>query len=146
MATKQRVGIIGAGFSGLYAACKLAKAGLEVEVFEKNVMVGGRSQTFSSDGFLFDMGPSWYWMPDLIDNLFKELGVERSDYYQIDRLETSYQVRTKQQQKFLRRKTNSSNYSSRLKPVAGKNWRFFCAMRVLSIKSRNHYLSFRVSD
>jgi phytoene desaturase len=92
MQSTKRVGIIGAGFSGLYAACKLAKEGFEVEVFEKNSMAGGRSQTFSTDGFMFDMGPSWYWMPDLIDGLFEELGVKRSDYFAIQRLTTSYQV------------------------------------------------------
>lgn len=88
----RRIGVIGAGFSGLYAACVLAKEGHEVEVFEKNSMSGGRSQTFEAEGFLFDMGPSWYWMPDLIDDLFSHLGENREDYYKTERLETAYQV------------------------------------------------------
>ena len=64
------IGIIGAGLSSLYAACKLGKEGHDVTVFEKNDQVGGRSRTFSEKGFTFDMGPSWYWMPELIDGLF----------------------------------------------------------------------------
>lgn len=87
-----KVGIIGAGLSSLYAACYLSKAGYEVTVFEKNSMSGGRSQTFEADGFKFDMGPSWYWMPDLIDQLFNDLGEVRANYYQINRLAVAYQV------------------------------------------------------
>lgn len=88
----KRVGIIGSGFSSLYAACKLAKAGFHVEVFEKNKQLGGRAQTFEAEGFRFDMGPSWYWMPDLIDRMFDEINEKRSDYFSLTRLETSYQV------------------------------------------------------
>lgn len=88
----KRIGIIGAGLSGLYAACTLAKRGFHVEIFEKNSMSGGRSQTFEAEGFTFDMGPSWYWMPDIIDELFEELGVQRSDYFKTDRLDPAYQV------------------------------------------------------
>lgn len=86
------IGIIGAGLSSLYAACVLSKKGHTVEVFEKNTMAGGRSQTFEQDGFKFDMGPSWYWMPELLDKLFDELGEKRSDYYALTRLSPSYRV------------------------------------------------------
>ena len=88
----KQIGIIGAGLSSLYAACKLGKAGYQVQVFEKNSQVGGRSQTFHHDGFTFDMGPSWYWMPELIDRMFDELGEKREDYYQLKRLDPSYRV------------------------------------------------------
>ena len=88
----KNIGIIGAGLSSLYAACKLAKAGQNVEVFEKNSMSGGRSQTFEAEGFKFDMGPSWYWMPDLIDQLFVELGEDRTNYFSLTRLAPSYRV------------------------------------------------------
>lgn len=88
----KRVGIIGSGFSSLYAACKLAKSGFQVEVFEKNAQLGGRAQTFEAQGFRFDMGPSWYWMPDLIDRMFDEINEQRSAYFSLTRLETSYQV------------------------------------------------------
>lgn len=92
MSNQKTVAIIGAGLSSLYAACKLSKEGYKVTVFEKNSSVGGRCRTFEKDGFLFDMGPSWYWMPDLIDELFEELGVRREDFYQTSQLETAYQV------------------------------------------------------
>ncbi|MFK7784600.1 MAG: phytoene desaturase family protein, partial [Crocinitomicaceae bacterium] len=88
----KKVGIIGAGLSSLYSACFLAKEGYEVEVFEKNSMAGGRSQFFKKDGFTFDMGPSWYWMPELVDGLFEDLGEKRSDYFNLTRLDPAYQV------------------------------------------------------
>ncbi|MDA7803040.1 phytoene desaturase family protein [Crocinitomix sp.] len=88
----KKVTIIGAGFSGLYAACYLAKAGYDVEVFEKNATVGGRAQVYEAEGFTFDMGPSWYWMPELIDSLFTDLGENRSDYFNLIRLDPSYKV------------------------------------------------------
>lgn len=88
----KKIGVIGAGLSSLYAACYLAKNGYKVDVFEKNAMTGGRSQTFNLEGFKFDMGPSWYWMPDLIDKLFHDIDEKREDYFQIQRLNPSYQV------------------------------------------------------
>lgn len=86
------IGIIGAGLSSLYAACYLAKNGHSVHVFEKNAMSGGRSQTFQAQGFTFDMGPSWYWMPELIDKMFIDLGEKREDYYKLKRLDPAYRV------------------------------------------------------
>lgn len=88
----KKVGIIGAGLSSLYAACFLAKNGYAVDVFEKNTMAGGRSQYFKTDGYVFDMGPSWYWMPELVDGLFEDLGEKRSDYFDLRRLDPAYQV------------------------------------------------------
>lgn len=88
----KKVDIIGAGISGLYASCYLAKAGYEVNVFEKNESVGGRSRVFEAEGFTYDMGPSWYWMPELIDQMFIDLGEKREDYYSLKRLEPAYKV------------------------------------------------------
>lgn len=87
-----KVTIIGGGLSGLYAACYLAKQGADVNVYEKNETLGGRSRTFKDEGFTFDMGPSWYWMPELIDDLFQDLGEKRSDYFQLQRLNPSYKI------------------------------------------------------
>ena len=87
-----KVDVIGAGLSGLYAACYLAKQGYEVEVYEKNESAGGRSRVFEANGFTFDMGPSWYWMPELIDKMFEDLGEKRSDYYKLSRLDPAYKV------------------------------------------------------
>lgn len=88
----RKVDIIGAGLSGLYAACYLAKQGANVRVFEKNETIGGRSRKFSQQGFTFDMGPSWYWMPELVDKLFRDLGEDRSHYFSLQQLKPSYRI------------------------------------------------------
>lgn len=87
-----RIAIIGAGFSGLSAACYLAKEGLDVTVFEKNETAGGRARSFKAQGFTFDMGPSWYWMPDVFDRFFQHFGKSSSDYYSLIRLDPSYRI------------------------------------------------------
>lgn len=84
--------IIGSGFSGLSAACFLAKEGWEVTVLEKNNLPGGRARKMEQDGFVFDMGPSWYWMPDIFDRFFIAFGKNTSDYYTLQRLDPSYRV------------------------------------------------------
>ncbi|MBK8625081.1 MAG: phytoene desaturase [Saprospiraceae bacterium] len=86
------VGIIGSGFSGLAAAACLAKAGFKVTVLEKNSELGGRCRKFEQDGFVFDMGPSWYWMPDVFEQFFNIFGKKSSDYYDLKRLDPSYDV------------------------------------------------------
>jgi len=73
------------------AAC-LAKAGYQVDVFEKNSTPGGRARKFSRDGFVFDMGPSWYWMPEVFDNFYKLFGKTTADFYKLIRLDPSYRV------------------------------------------------------
>lgn len=86
------VSVIGAGISGLVAACYLARAGEEVHVFEKNSTPGGRARQFSAAGFTFDMGPSWYWMPEVMEEFFRDFGKSAADYYQLQRLSPSYTV------------------------------------------------------
>ncbi len=88
----KKVAIIGAGFSGLSAACYLAKQRFEVTVYEKHNSVGGRSRSYAQDGFLFDMGPSWYWMPDVFEKFFNDFGKKVSDYYHLKRLDPGYRV------------------------------------------------------
>ena len=67
-----KISIIGSGFSSLSAACYLAKYGYEVSVYEKNESIGGRARQLIKEGFTFDMGPTFYWMPDIFDNFFKD--------------------------------------------------------------------------
>lgn len=74
------------------AACYLAKAGMDVHVFEKNAEPGGRARKFEANGYTFDMGPSWYWMPDVFDRFFANFGKQTSDYYDLVRLDPSYRV------------------------------------------------------
>lgn len=88
-----RIFIIGSGFSGLSAASYLAAAGHEVHVFEKNTSPGGRARQFETGtGYLFDMGPSWYWMPDVFEKFFKDFGYQVSDLYDLKLLSPSFDV------------------------------------------------------
>jgi len=84
--------VIGAGFAGLAAAACLAKKGLKVTLLEKNSSPGGRARKFSDAGFTFDMGPSWYWMPDVFEAYFNLFGKSTSDFYELTRLDPSYRV------------------------------------------------------
>ncbi len=86
------ISIIGSGFSSLSAACHLAKEGFKVSVFEKNITVGGRARQLIKDGFTFDMGPSWYWMPDIFEKFFAAFDKKPSDYYQLDKLDPAYKI------------------------------------------------------
>jgi phytoene desaturase len=88
----KKIIVIGSGFAGLAAACHLASAGMEVTVLEKNESIGGRARAFDVNGFRFDMGPSWYWMPDVFEDFFKHFGKKTSDYYQLTRLDPSYRI------------------------------------------------------
>jgi phytoene desaturase len=88
----QKVLIIGSGFAGLSAACNLAAEGFDVEILEKNESIGGRARQFTAEGFTFDMGPSWYWMPDVFEQFFQRFGKKVSDYYTLKRLDPSYVV------------------------------------------------------
>lgn len=88
----KKAGIIGSGFSGLAAAATLAKAGYDVTVLEKNTTPGGRARKFEHEGFMFDMGPSWYWMPEVFENFFQRFGKSTNDFYELVRLDPSYNV------------------------------------------------------
>jgi phytoene desaturase len=84
--------IIGSGFAGLSAASFMAKAGWDVTVLEKQSTPGGRARQLKAEGFTFDMGPSWYWMPDVFERYFGCFGKKVTDYYELERLDPSYRV------------------------------------------------------
>ena len=88
----KHVVVIGAGFSGLAAAAHLARGGARVTVVERHDQPGGRARTWSEAGFHFDMGPSWYWMPDLFERFFRAFGHEVEDLYDLRRLDPSYRI------------------------------------------------------
>lgn len=88
----EKVIVIGSGFAGLSASCFLAKSGYDVTVIEKNEQPGGRARVFRKDGFVFDMGPSWYWMPDVFERFFGQFNTTPADYYKLKRLDPSYRV------------------------------------------------------
>jgi phytoene desaturase len=89
---KQQVIVIGAGFAGLAAATLLAKEGYNVTILEKNDQPGGRARVWKQDGYTFDMGPSWYWMPDVFENYFALFGKHPSDFYNLTRLDPGYRI------------------------------------------------------
>lgn len=89
---RKQIKIIGSGFSSLAAACYLAQQGHEVAVYEKNSTIGGRARQLKKEGFTFDIGPTWYWMPDVFERFFADFGKKPSDYYHLIKLNPAYQV------------------------------------------------------
>lgn len=90
---KKKIAVIGSGISGLSASAYSAQAGNEVHVFEKNSIPGGRARQFKTDnGYIFDMGPSWYWMPDIINNFFRDFGYEATDFYDLVSLNPQFEM------------------------------------------------------
>jgi phytoene desaturase len=89
---KKRIVVIGSGFASMAAATSLADQGYKVVILEKNEQAGGRARQFKTSGFTFDMGPSWYWMPDVFEKYFQNFGKEVKQYYQLDRLDPSYKI------------------------------------------------------
>ena len=87
-----KIAIIGTGFSGLSASAYLADAGHEVHVFEKNATAGGRARQIKTDGYTFDMGPSWYWMPGVFERFFQDFGRQVSDLYSLQLLDPAFEV------------------------------------------------------
>jgi phytoene desaturase len=86
------VHIIGSGFAALSASCYLAKAGYDVTILEKNEKIGGRAVQLKVDDFLFDMGPTWYWMPDVFERFFEDFGLKVSDFYELEKMNPAYEV------------------------------------------------------
>ncbi|MES2382002.1 MAG: phytoene desaturase family protein [Bacteroidota bacterium] len=90
---KKKIAIIGSGFSGMSAAAYTAKQGHEVHVFEKHAQPGGRARQFCTEqGYVFDMGPSWYWMPDIIENFFGDFGYKTSDFFELVSLNPQFEM------------------------------------------------------
>ena len=89
---KSNIAIIGSGFAGLAAAAVLANKGQNVTIYEKNDQAGGRARIWESAGFKFDMGPSWYWMPEVFENFYNLFGKTTSDFYDLRRLDPSYRI------------------------------------------------------
>ena len=88
----KKISIIGSGFSSLATSCYLAKYGFKVTVYEKNDYLGGRARQLKRDGFTFDMGPTWYWMPDVFESFFSDFDAKPSDYYELKKLNPAYSV------------------------------------------------------
>ena len=90
---RKKIAVIGAGFSGLSAAAYAAKSGNEVHVFEMHDQPGGRARQFATDeGYVFDMGPSWYWMPDIIESFFNDFDYKVSDFFTLVSLDPQFEM------------------------------------------------------
>jgi phytoene desaturase len=92
MSSARSAVVVGSGFGGLSTACYLADAGVDVTVLEKNEQLGGRASELETDGFRFDMGPSWYLMPDVFERFFSHFGHEPSDFYELEPLDPHYRI------------------------------------------------------
>ena len=90
--------VIGSGFSGLSSAAFLSKNGFEVTLVEKNKTVGGRARIFHEKGYSFDMGPSWYWMPEIFENFFNEFNLKIEDLYDLKQLDPGFKIVFKDQE------------------------------------------------
>ncbi len=90
--SQKKIAVIGSGFSGLSAAASLSGKGYDVTVFEKNSMPGGRARKLEENGYRFDMGPTWYWMPEVFEKFFKRFGHSASDFYQLNRVDPGYRM------------------------------------------------------
>ena len=88
----KKVSIIGSGFSGLSSAAFLAKKGFDVTLLEKNKTIGGRARLFKEKGYSFDMGPSWYWMPEIFEKFFNEFGYDIKDVYHLKKLDPGFKI------------------------------------------------------
>jgi len=88
----KKIAIIGSGFSSLSASCYLAQLGYKVTIYEKNATIGGRARQLKKKGFTFDIGPSWYWMPDVFESFFNDFDTSVSNYYTLEKLNPAYKV------------------------------------------------------
>jgi phytoene desaturase len=88
-----QIAVIGSGFAGISAAAYLAKRGYHVDVYEKNAEIGGRARQLQTDnGYMFDMGPSWYWMPEVFEKFFNDFGYKAEDFYELQLLDPGFSV------------------------------------------------------
>lgn len=88
-----KIAVIGSGFAGISASAYLAKAGYHVDVYEKNADIGGRARQLSTtNGYIFDMGPSWYWMPDVFEKFFNDFDSKVSDFYELKQLDPGFSI------------------------------------------------------
>ena len=88
----KKVIVIGSGFAGLSSAAYLSKGGFDVTVVEKNKQIGGRARNFRAKGYTFDMGPSWYWMPEIFDNFFNSFNYKTEDFYELIKLDPGFKI------------------------------------------------------
>ncbi len=84
--------IIGAGVGGLTAAMKLAHAGVDVELYEKSAVPGGRCGRIQLGDFRFDLGPTILLMPFVLQQAFASIGRKLEDHLALQRCDPHYRV------------------------------------------------------
>ncbi len=143
MTKKKHIVVIGAGFSGLSAAAYLARDGYRVTVLEKNAQPGGRAHTLEQDGFRFELGPSWYMMPDIFEEFFADFGTEQKDHYTLTRLDPNYRVFFAGNQQFdIADSLHNKTLFSQLEPGAGVELeRFIAKSEKYHTFVREHFLT-----
>lgn len=92
--------VIGSGFGGLGAACRLAAKGHQVELYEKRDKLGGRAYVYEMDGFKFDGGPTIVTAPFMFDDIFAAAGRKREDYFQLVKCDPFYRIFDHNKRKF----------------------------------------------
>ncbi len=124
-----QVSVIGSGFAGLASACFAAKEGHSVTIFEKNELIGGRARVLRDSGFTFDMGPSWYWMPDVFDRFFAHFGKKTSDYYKLVQLDPGFQMIFGQEETLIIPKDKEALYAEfeKIEPGGANNLKKYLA-------------------
>jgi phytoene desaturase len=140
--SSKHVVVIGAGFAGLSTAAYLSKAGYDVTVLEKNRMAGGRAFRLKKDGFTFELGPSWYMMPDIFEEFFADFDKKPSDFYRLKRLDPHYRVFFNGGRQYdLSNARENANLFSQLEPGASVELeKFLHKSRLLYEKLRRDYL------
>lgn len=125
--SRKRIAVIGSGFSGLSAAAYAAKAGNEVHVFEKHNQPGGRARQFKTkEGYVFDMGPSWYWMPDIIEGFFNDFDCKAADYFKLVSLDPQFEmVFSKEKISVPEKNEDIQELFEKTEPGAGKKYNQF---------------------
>ena len=113
----EHIAVIGGGLAGLTAANELSRLGYDVTLYEKNPVVGGRDTEYPVDGFTFDLGPSWYWMPEVFDKVFERFGY--TETYNLTRLDPAYRIITKE------------NEVIDAPGTTGKIWIYYCILQIL---------------
>ena len=89
---RPKVAIIGAGPGGLASSLLLAKSGVDVTVFERSKAVGGRNKVFERDGYKFDLGPTFFHYPEVIEDIFKAIGMDAHEELKLNKLDMNYRL------------------------------------------------------
>ncbi len=84
--------VIGAGPGGLASAILLASAGVKVKLLERMPVVGGRTSPIQADGFKFDLGPTFFLYPRVLDEIFTAAGASLREEVELVRLDPQYRI------------------------------------------------------